>query len=130
MWLYNQTSNRMPPTVKQWLAATTGALALAATAGPSYAGPIGSLNGYSETPGARSSLRQVAYRICTTGRVRRCRWVDIYGPRVYGYRRPIVPHHYGPSGDYVPSYPEDYPVGTPSWWNGMDREDRGGSTSY
>ena len=120
----------MPPTVKQWLAATTGALALAATAGPSYAGPIGSLNGYSETPGARSSLRQVAYRICTTGRVRRCRWVDIYGPRVYGYRRPIVPHHYGPSGDYVPSYPEDYPVGTPRWWNGMDRLDRGGSPNY
>jgi hypothetical protein len=113
--------------LKQWLGATTGALVLATTAAPAYSVPYASQHSYGEIPGAHSSLKRVAYRICTTGRVRHCRWADIYGPRGYGYRRPSVVYLYGPNGDYIPSYPEDYPVGTPRWWNGMDREDRGGN---
>ena len=119
--------------LKQRLNRIAGVLALASIAAPAHSDPVGSVASFFKSVSivTASPLEQVAaYRICTTqGRLRRCRWVDIYGPGVYGYRAPYVLYRHGHAGDYIPSDPSDYRSGTLRWWGAMDRLDRGGSTS-
>jgi hypothetical protein len=100
---------------KQWFTRSAGALVLAVIAGPVQSGPIGIIK---STDALTTSPERVAYRICTTqGGVRRCRWINIYGPGAYGYQ---------PYGYYGPTDPEYYRTGTGRWWQGMDRLNRGG----
>jgi hypothetical protein len=119
--------------LKQRLNRIAGVLALASIAAPAHSDPVGSAAGFIKSTSivTASTLEQVAaYRVCTAqGRVRRCRSVDIYGPGVYGYRAPYVLYRYGPIGDYIPSDPIDYRLGTRRWWSAMDRLDRGGGTN-
>jgi len=119
--------------LKQRMNTIAGVLALASIAAPAHSDPVGGVASFIKSASvvSASTLKQVAaYRICTTqGRGRRCRWVDIYGPGVYGFRSPYVLYRYGPAGDYIPSDPSDYRLGTRRWWGAMDRIDRGGGTN-
>ena len=115
--------------LKQRLNRIAGFLALASIAAPAHSDPVGSVVSFMKSASivTASTLEQVAaYRICTTqGRVRRCRWVDIYGPGVYGYRAPYVQYRYGYIP--VPRNPSDYRTGTRRWWDAMDWLNRGGN---
>jgi hypothetical protein len=117
--------------MKQRLGRIAGVLALASIAAPAHSDPVGSVASFIKSAGvvtASASEQVAAYRICTTqGRVRRCSWVDIYGPGVYGYQAPYVQYRYGPAGYYKPRDPSYYRPGTLRWWDAMDRLDRGGN---
>jgi len=117
--------------LKQRLNSIAGVLALASIAAPAHSEAAGSVASFIKSASivTASTLEQVAaYRICTMqGRERRCRWVDIYGPSMYGYRAPYAQYRYGPAGDYIPRDPCDYCPGTLRWWDAMDRLDRGGN---
>jgi hypothetical protein len=131
------------------------ALAMVGSAQSAYGGTVTSVPSAAI---AGSNVANVAYRLCVTdGGVRRCRWVEIYGPGASGYRPPNygygVPGGYGyaaPSPgvvlvnpppvlpyalpfrnptEYYPTEPNDYPVGVPRWWRNMDRWDQGGNGS-
>ena len=125
--------------LRRWFAGTSCALAFAAMVGPAYSDPLGGIAN-SKSAGMTTGLgsQQVAaYQICTLNGV--CRWVNIYGPGVYGYTAPnaavvpqaaIVPRpplvFYGYRNRWHPIDPDDYPPGTHRWWRSMDRWDRGG----
>ena len=126
--------------LRQWFAGTSCALAIAAMVGPAHSDPLGgaasSIKSAGMTTGSGSE-QVAAYRICTLNGA--CRWVNIYGPGVYGYTAPnaaiapraaIVPGpplvFYGYRSRWHPTDPDDYPPGTPLWWQGMDRWNRGG----
>lgn len=117
--------------LKQWLIGTAGALAFTAMVGPVKADPLGGAVSHFNSPSTMT--KQVAYQLCATeGGVRRCRWVNLYGPRAYGYQAPtsaIAPmvYRYRPASEYSSTLPNDYFVGTPQWWRNMDRQERGGS---
>jgi hypothetical protein len=58
-------------------------------------------------------------------------------PGVYGYQPPAPgvgfvnpPRLYRVPTEYLPTDPDDYPVGSPRWWRSMDRWDQGGQTSH
>jgi len=131
--------------LKQWFTGSVLALALAGMAAPAYSDPLGGAAGFiksSRIPAA-SSLQQVAYRLCMTQNgARRCRSVDIYGPGVYGYRGPraarvragpppaLIPvpvYGFRAGGPYRPTDPDDYRVGSNSWWRAMNAWDRAGA---
>ena len=124
--------------LRQWFAGTSCALAFAAMMGPAHSDPFGgaasSIKSAGMTTGSGSE-QVAAYRICTLNGA--CRWVNIYGPGVYGYSAPnaaIAPRaaipplvFYGYRNRWHPLDPDDYPPGTPRWWRGMDRLNRGGA---
>jgi hypothetical protein len=76
-------------------------LAVIATVGSAQSAPLGSA--VTSLPFADiigSGVTEVAYRLCVTdGGVRRCRWVEIYGPGASGYRAPR-PYGYRAPGSY------------------------------
>ena len=74
--------------LKQWLIGMAGALAFTTMVGPVQSAPLG--GAVSPFKSAGTVATQVAaYRLCTAdGGVRRCRWVNLYGPRAYGYQAP------------------------------------------
>jgi hypothetical protein len=136
-------------------------LAVLAMVGSAPSAPLGSAaTSLSSAEFAGSNVANVAYRLCVTdGGVRRCRWVEIYGPGASGYRAP-KPYGYGLPGaygyaapspgvvlvnpppvlpyappfryptEYYPTEPNDYPVGVSRWWRNMDRWDQGGNGSH
>jgi len=126
--------------LRQWFTGTSCALAFAAMVGPASSDPLGGAASSIRSAGMTigSGSEQVAYRICTPNGA--CRWVNIYGPGVYGYTAPnagvvpgaaIVPRppmvFYGYRNRWHPTDdPDDYFVGTPRWWQSMDRINRGG----
>ena len=107
-----------------------GALALALIAAPAHSDPLGRTVSHRNIARIVDTftLQQVAYRVCKTqGSERRCHWVDIHGPGLYGYGAPSARYRYGPAGDYIPSDPSDYRAGTLRWWGSLDRLNRGGN---
>jgi hypothetical protein len=124
--------------VDRSLAGAVGVLALAGLLQPAHSAPLGNAAGHARPAIAGvAASEQIAYRLCETqGGVRRCRWVDTYGPRAYGYRAPppvpgvvvltppVVFYYY--RNGYRPNEPSDYPTGTTPWWRSMDYWDLGG----
>lgn len=102
---------------KQWLAATAGALALAAMTGAAQSASLGSVV-TDFKPGATSNVEQAQYQLCSTERgVRRCRNVQLYGPntrrapRAYGYQPPAAAvYGYAPAAPLVYGYQATAPV--------------------
>jgi hypothetical protein len=121
--------------LSKWLIGTSCALTFAAMIGPACSDPFASVRSYRNLSDTTATLhsQKVAYRTCTLqGGVRRCRWVNDYGPGSYGYSAPsavlVVPvPFFGYVDDYYPTDPNDYPIGTRYWWRGMDRFNQGGS---
>jgi hypothetical protein len=88
-----------------WMA---GLIAFAAAGAGAQAAPANSLS----NPGIASAVPSAV----ETVRYRRCVWIE--GERVCRwYRSPRV-REYG--------YPENYRTGSNTWWQEMDRTDRGG----
>ncbi len=86
---------------------TAGLIAIATTAA-AQAAPAGAVAMPELGAAVPSAVESVAYR--------RCLWID--GNRICRwYRSPRV-REYG--------YPENYRTGSNSWWQEMDRTDRGG----
>jgi hypothetical protein len=120
--------------LRQWYAGTSCALVFAAMVGPAHSDPLAGAATFikSAVTTAGSGSEQVAYRICTADGV--CRWVNVYGPGIYGYTAPgvaIAPGApvvlFGYRNQWRPTDPDAYRVGTRRWWQGMDRFDRGGT---
>jgi hypothetical protein len=128
----------------QRLTAESCVLLLATLAGPAHSTPLGSATGHVKSSDvmALSYLQQAAYRLCMAqGGVQRCRWVDIYGPGVYGYQAPSAPiaganlppppiampvFVFRPGSRYRSTDPDNYPLGSTPWWQSMDYWDLGG----
>ena len=74
--------------LKQWLIGMAGALASTTMVGPAQSAPLGGAVSHFNSAGAVAT-QVAAYQLCTAeGGVRRCRWVNLYGPRAYGYQAP------------------------------------------
>jgi len=113
----------------RWLAGLSSALAFAIMVGPAWSDLFTSVRSLADTTTALRS-QHIAYRTCTIqGGVRRCRWVNTYGPGSYGYKAPESPPpaSYGYRNDYHPTDPNAYPTGSRYWWRDMDIWDKGGS---
>jgi hypothetical protein len=122
--------------LKQWLIGMAGALALTTMVGQAQSAPLAGAVSHFKSAG-RLATQVAAYRLCTAdGGVRRCRWVNLYGPRAYGYQAPTstipltvtipVPvYRYRPASQYTPTLPNDVPFGTSRWWVNMDRQRTG-----
>jgi hypothetical protein len=84
-------------------------LAVIATVLPAQSGPLGSaITSLRFADIAGSGATEAAYRLCVTdGGVRRCRWVEIYGPGTSGYRAPR-PYGYRVPGSYGYAAPGPY----------------------
>jgi hypothetical protein len=115
--------------LRNWLVGPSCTLAFVSIVGPVWSLPFASERRLVDILSVPLS-QQIAYRTCTIqGGVRRCRWVSTYGPGSYGYKAPVPgpPASYGYRDNFRSTDPNELPIGSGSWWRGMDREDRGGS---
>ena len=119
--------------LKQWLIGMAGALASTTMVGPAQSAPLGGAVSHFNSAGAVAT-QVAAYRLCTAeGGIRRCRWVNLYGPRAYGYQAPtsayqaptsaipLTVYRSRPASEY-PANPNDVPFGTSLWWQNKSRQ--------
>ncbi len=117
--------------LKQWLIGMAGALASTTMVGPAQSVPLGGAVSHFKSAGTVAA-QVAAYRLCAAeGGVRRCRWVNLYGPRAYGYQAPtsaptsatpLTVYRSRPASEYTPTNPNDVPFGTSLWWQNKTRQ--------